>query len=116
MNANDHARARALAADLLTVQEILKRWADENQSLADENEKLRAEFIKRVPTPEPKVGDPTFLSPKQLAKRWGMHHGSILRKLRQRELPCKLINRRSIRVSMTDVLAYEAKNYFGQRK
>ena len=116
MNADDHARARSLAADLQTVQEILKKWADENQQLADENERLRAENAKRTILPEPKAGDPPFLSPKQLAKRWGMHHGSILRKLRQRELPCLLINSRSIRVAMADVVAYETQNSFGRRR
>lgn len=113
MNANDHARARALTADLQAVEQIIRKWADENQKLADENDRLRNENSKRTLPPEPKGGDPTFLSPKQLAKRWGMHHESVLRKLRQRQLPCLLINRRSIRVSMTDVLAYEARNYFG---
>ena len=116
MNADDHARARALAADLLQVQEILKQWADDNQRLADENEELRKETMERKPSPEPKAGEPPFLSPKQLAKRWGMHHGSILRKLRQRELPCLLINSRSIRVATADVLAYEAQNSFGRRR
>ena len=55
-------------------------------------------------------------SPQQLAARWGMHDGSILRKLRQRELPILMINARSIRVLMKDVLAYEARNSFGFRK
>jgi hypothetical protein len=116
MNADDHARARALAADLQAVQEILKKWADENQQLADENEELRKEAMERKPPPEPKAGDPAFLSTKQLAKRWGMHHESIRRKLRQRELPCLLINSRSIRIPMADVLAYEARNSIGRRR
>ena len=47
MNADDHARARVLHADLQTVQQILKKWADENQQLADENEQLRKEAVKK---------------------------------------------------------------------
>lgn len=115
MNANDHARAAALTADLQAVQQILKDWAAKNQQLADENDRLRTEIVKRTSRPEPKAGDPSFLTPKQLANRWGMHQGSILRKLRQRELPCLIINSRSIRVAMTDVLAYEAQNRLGQK-
>jgi regulator of replication initiation timing len=116
MNADDHGRARALADDLQAVQEILKRWADENQRLADENERLRTDLGRRTHPPEAKAGDPTFLSPKQLGIRWGMHHESIRRKLRQRELPCLLLNSRSVRVAMTDVLAYEAQNCLGRRR
>jgi hypothetical protein len=88
MNADDHARAQALAADLHEVQRILQRWAHENQALADENEQLRAQNVRPAPQPVPKLGDPTYLTPKQLAERWGMHPGSILRKIRNQELPC----------------------------
>jgi hypothetical protein len=116
VNADDHQRARALASDLQTVQQMLQRWAAENQHLADENEELRKMAEERKPLPEPKPGDPPYLSPKQLAARWGMHHGSILRKLRQRELPTLIINSRSIRIPMADVLAYEAQNILGKRR
>jgi hypothetical protein len=103
MNAADHTRARALAADIEVIQEILKRWANENQEFADENERLYTKKRNRKPPQESKPGDPPYPTQKQLGERWGMQHGSILRKLRRRELPCLLINSRSIRVAMRDV-------------
>lgn len=110
MNSNDYSRAASLAADLQTIQEILRKWANENRQLAGEIDRLRSANATRTLPPEPRAGSPVFLTPKQLANRWGMHHGSILRKLRQRELPSMIINSRSIRVAMMDVLAYEAQN------
>ena len=112
MNADDHTRAKALAADLHEVQQILQRWAEENQALADENEQLRAQKVKLTPQPAPKLGDPVYLSPKQLGKRWGMHPESIRRKIRNQDLPCLRIGNR-IRIAMADILADEAQNHFG---
>ena len=70
MNAADHARAKALAADVYEVQRILQRWAQENQALADENERLRAQNMRPTPQPAPKSWDPTYLTPKQLGERY----------------------------------------------
>ena len=114
MNADDHTRAKALAADLHEVQQILQRWAEENQALADENEQLRAQKVKLTPQPAPKSGDPTYLTPKQLGERWGMHPESIRRKMRNQDLPCLRIGNR-IRIAMADILADEAQNHFGAR-
>lgn len=110
MNADDHARPKALAADLHEVQRILQRWAQENQALADENEQLRARNVRPAPQPAPKVGDPTYLTPKQLGERWRMHQGSIRRKIRYQEFPCLRIGNR-IRIAMADILAHEAQNF-----
>jgi hypothetical protein len=112
MNADDHTRAKALAADLHEVQQILQRWADENQALADEIEQLRAQNVRPAPPPVPKVGDPVYLTPKQLAERWGMHTESIRRKIRNQELPCLRMSNR-VRIVMADILADEAQNHFG---
>ena len=112
MNADDHARAQALAADLHEVQRILQRWAQENQALADENERLRAQNVRPTPPPAPKSGNPTYLTPKQLGERWGMHPESIRRKIRNQELPCLRMSNR-VRIVMADILADEAQNHFG---
>jgi hypothetical protein len=114
MNADDHARAKTLAADLQEVQQILQRWAHQSQALADENEQLRAENVRLTPKPAPKLGGPTYLTPKQLGERWEMHPGSILRKIRKQELPCVRISNR-IRIAMADILAHEAQNHFEAR-
>jgi excisionase family DNA binding protein len=111
MNADDHARAKAFTADLQEVQQILRRWADENQALADENERLRTQKTNLKPQPAPKATDPLYLTPKQLADRWAMHNGSILRKIRNGDLPRLRIGRR-IRIAMADVLAEETQNHF----
>src|ERR1017187_8149372 len=110
LNADDHARAKTLVADLHQVQDILRRLAGENQALADENEQLRVRTAKEVPQPAPNVGGPTHLTPKQLASRWSTHHGSILRKIRHGELPCIRINSRTIRIPMPSILTYEQNN------
>ena len=112
MNADDHARAQALAADLQEVQRILQKWAHENQALADENEQLRARNVSLTPQSAPKSGDPTYMTPKQLGKRWGMHPESIRRKIRNQDLPCLRIRQR-IRIAMADIMAHEAQNRFG---
>lgn len=112
MNANDHARAKTLTVDLEELQRILRRWAHENQTLADENEQLRARIAELKPLPVPAAEDPTYLTLKQLGERWGMHAGSILRKIRSKEFPCFRLNGRSIRIAMADVLKYEAANHF----
>ena len=96
------------------MQRILQRWARENQALADENEQLRAQNVRLTLPPKPKQGDPTYLTPKQLAERWGMHPESIRRKIRNQELPCVRISNR-VRIAMTDILAHEARNRFGTR-
>jgi len=115
MNADDHARAKALAADLQEVQRMLQRWARENQALADENEQLKAKNVRLPPQPTlAKSGDPTYLTARQLGERWGMHHESILRKIRNRDLPCLKIGNR-VRIAMTDILHHETRNCPGGR-
>jgi hypothetical protein len=112
MNADDHARAKALATDLHEVQRILQKWARENQTLAEENEQLRARNVSPKPQSAPKSGDPTYMTPKLLGKRWGMHPESIRRKIRNQDLPCPRIGNR-VRIAMADIMAHEAQNRFG---
>jgi hypothetical protein len=61
MNSNDLARTKALAADLYEMQRILKRWANEIQALADENEQLRVQNVVPTQRHAPMLRDPTYV-------------------------------------------------------
>lgn len=58
--------------------------------------------------------EPTYLSSRQLHKRWNFHQESVRRIIREGRLPAVRIGKR-LRVLLSDVEAYEAANLFVPR-
>jgi excisionase family DNA binding protein len=62
----------------------------------------------------PPTGLETFLSPAQLAQRWGFHPESVRRKLRRRELASLVIGRKRL-IPLSEVRRFEAQGRIAAR-
>ena len=98
------------------VERGVKQWLDENkQELLATTKQALIEAHRPAENPEPPVDDKLYLTPAQLAARWGFHVGSVLRRLRVESWPTVRVGRRVL-IPVAVVEEYEAGATTGGRR
>lgn len=89
------------------VERGVKQWLNENkQELLATTKQALIEAHRPVEPSEPQVEESVYLTPSQLAARWGFHVGSVLRRLRAESWPTVRVGRRASHLDAMDRRTY----------